>query len=130
MASQDIPQSVSKAEDKPPPGSHSLVQRAAIAVIGAACIWRGFKGMRWLAKRQGGTHISFTSFGGPTLGGSFRSTSTSTKIVNGKRVVTKKVVENGQETVMIEEDGVLRTKSVNGVPQSLDGPTSNPSLRA
>jgi len=83
-----------------------------------------------MPQSQGVAHFSSTSFGGPTLGGSFRSTSTSTKIVNGKRVVTKKVVENGQETVMIEEDGVLRTKSVNGVPQSLDGPTSNPSLRA
>jgi DnaJ family protein B protein 6 len=31
-----------------------------------------------------------TSFGGPSGGGNFRSTSTSTKIVNGKRIVTKK----------------------------------------
>jgi len=77
----------------------------------------------------GVAHFSATSFGGPTLGGNFRSTSTSTKVVNGKRIVTKKVVENGQETVMIEEDGVLKSKSVNGVIQSLDGPTSNPSIR-
>jgi len=79
---------------------------------------------------SGVAHFSSTSFGGPTLGGNFRSTSTSTKVVNGKRIVTKKVVENGQETVMIEEDGVLKSKSVNGVPQALDGPTSKPSIRA
>ena len=36
--------------------------------------------------------FSSTSFGGPTGGGNFRSTSTSTKYVNGKRVVTKKSV--------------------------------------
>ncbi|XP_012935695.1 dnaJ homolog subfamily B member 6 isoform X4 [Aplysia californica] len=79
---------------------------------------------------SGVAHFSSTSFGGPTLGGNFRSTSTSTKVVNGKRIVTKKVVENGQETVMIEEDGVLKSKSINGVPQALDGPTSKPSIRA
>uniref|UniRef100_A0A0B7A4F5 J domain-containing protein n=1 Tax=Arion vulgaris TaxID=1028688 RepID=A0A0B7A4F5_9EUPU len=75
-------------------------------------------------------HFSSTSFGGPTIGGNFRSTSTSTKVINGKRIVTKKVVENGQETVMIEEDGVLKSKSINGVPQALDGPTSKASIRA
>ncbi|XP_059171662.1 dnaJ homolog subfamily B member 6-like isoform X1 [Physella acuta] len=78
----------------------------------------------------GTAHFSSTSFGGPTIGGNFRSTSTSTKIVNGKRIVTKKVVENGQETVMVEEDGILKSKSINGVPQALDGPTSKPSIRA
>ncbi|KAH9503207.1 DnaJ sub B member 6-A [Bulinus truncatus] len=86
----------------------------------------GFSG----ATNAGISHFSSTSFGGPTIGGNFRSTSTSTKIVNGKRIVTKKVVENGQETVMIEEDGVLKSKSINGVPQALDGPTSKPSIRA
>ncbi|KAL5006477.1 hypothetical protein ScPMuIL_015283 [Solemya velum] len=62
--------------------------------------------------------FSSTSFGGPTGGGggggNFRSTSTSTKFVNGKRVVTKKVVENGRETVTVEEDGVLTSRLVNG----------------
>ncbi|KAK3698657.1 hypothetical protein RRG08_046159, partial [Elysia crispata] len=78
----------------------------------------------------GMTQFSSTSFGGPTMGGNFRSTSTSTKMVNGKRIVTKKVVENGQETVMIEEDGVLKSKSINGVPQALDGPSSKQSIQA
>lgn len=75
----------------------------------------------------GFSHFSSTSFGGPTGGaGNFRSTSTSTKIVNGKRIVTKKVVENGQETVSVEEDGVLKSRSVNGIQQALEGgPTAS-----
>lgn len=66
---------------------------------------------------QGGvTSFSSTSFGGPGVGGggNFRSTSTSTKMVNGKKVTTRKVVENGQETVTVEEDGVLKSHTVNG----------------
>lgn len=82
------------------------------------------------ASNAGITHFSSTSFGGRTVGGNFRSTSTSTKIVNGKHIVTKKVVENGQETVIVEEDGVLKSKSINGVPQALDGPSSKASIRA
>lgn len=56
---------------------------------------------------------SFSS-GGMGGGGNFRSVSTSTKIVNGKKVVTKKVIENGKETVTVEENGVLKSKTVNG----------------
>ncbi|KAL3831756.1 hypothetical protein ACJMK2_023468 [Sinanodonta woodiana] len=67
----------------------------------------------------GVTTFSSTSFGGPSSGGSFRSTSTSTKMVNGKKVVTKKVVENGVETVTIEEDGVMKSRLVNGEHQML-----------
>jgi len=77
----------------------------------------------------GVTSFSGTSFGGPTLGGNFRSTSTSTKMINGKKIVTRKIVENGQETVMIEENGVLKSKKVNGVSQALDGPSAKHSLR-
>lgn len=47
-------------------------------------------------------------------GGNIKKTSTSTKIVNGKKVVTKKVVENGSETITVHEDGVLKSKTVNG----------------
>ncbi|BFY97050.1 hypothetical protein BsWGS_00090 [Bradybaena similaris] len=80
---------------------------------------------------HGLAHFSSTSFGGPTIGGNFRSTSTSTKIINGKKIVTRKVVENGQETVMIEEDGVLKSKTINGVQQALEGSSSSKaSIRA
>lgn len=66
---------------------------------------------------MGFTSFSSTSFGGGGGGGgggNFRSTSTSTKMVNGKKVVTRKIVENGQETVLVEEDGVLKSHTVNG----------------
>ncbi|XP_070209919.1 dnaJ homolog subfamily B member 6-like isoform X4 [Littorina saxatilis] len=78
---------------------------------------------------SGFSQFSSTSFGGPTGGGNFRSTSTSTKYVNGKKVITKKVVENGQETVLVEEDGVLKSRCINGVQQAVDG-GSKPSIRA
>lgn len=61
---------------------------------------------------------SMSAFGFPAGGGgSFMSSSSSTKIVNGKRIVTKKVVQNGTETVTIEENGRITSKTVNGVPQ-------------
>uniref|UniRef100_A0A452GU55 Uncharacterized protein n=1 Tax=Gopherus agassizii TaxID=38772 RepID=A0A452GU55_9SAUR len=48
----------------------------------------------------------------------FRSVSTSTTFVNGKRITTKRVVENGQERVEIQEDGELKATEVNGEEQS------------
>lgn len=75
----------------------------------------------------GGGHGGFTSFapfngGGGSGGGSgvVKSTSKSTKMVNGKKFVTTKTVENGVETVVTEEDGVVKSKTVNGVPQSIE----------
>ncbi|XP_051870716.1 dnaJ homolog subfamily B member 2 isoform X2 [Pristis pectinata] len=59
-----------------------------------------------------------TNIGGGGMG-SFRSVSTSTKIVNGKRVTTRKIVENGKETVEIEEDGQLKSVRVNGVEDQM-----------
>jgi DnaJ family protein B protein 6 len=43
------------------------------------------------------------SFGGSKMG-SFKSTSTSTKTVNGKKITRERIVENGQERVKIEKD--------------------------
>lgn len=48
-----------------------------------------------------------------------KRTSTSTKFINGKKITTKKVSEGGQETVMTFENDVLKSKTVNGVPQAL-----------
>lgn len=63
---------------------------------------------------------SFSAGSQPTqMGGNFRSTSTSTKFVNGKKIVTQKVVENGSETVTVEEDGVVTSMTVNGQPQAI-----------
>lgn len=67
------------------------------------------------------TFSSFSSSGGMrSNGGVVKSTSKSTKVVNGKKFVTTKVVENGVETITTEEDGVLKSKTVNGVQQSIE----------
>lgn len=66
---------------------------------------------------------SFTTFGGSSNGnghGVVKSTSKSTKVVNGKKFVTTKIVENGVETVVVEEDGVVKSRTVDGVPQSIE----------
>ncbi|KAM5229100.1 dnaJ homolog subfamily B member 3-like [Ctenodactylus gundi] len=51
--------------------------------------------------------------------GNFKSMSTSTKIINGKKITTKKVIENGQERVEVEEDGELKSLLINGKEQLL-----------
>ncbi|XP_013013083.1 dnaJ homolog subfamily B member 3 [Cavia porcellus] len=51
--------------------------------------------------------------------GSFKSMSTSTKIVNGKKVTTKRIIENGQERIEVEEDGKLKSLLINGKEQLL-----------
>lgn len=100
------------------------------------------------------TSFSSTSFGGGGGGGgggmgNFRSVSTSTKFINGRRITTKRywtphtvhwpslmytyvwsmfmsvclcvcsIVENGQERVEVEEDGQLKSLTVNGREQLL-----------
>ncbi|KAM9592633.1 dnaJ homolog subfamily B member 6 isoform 2-T2 [Trichechus inunguis] len=60
------------------------------------------------------TSFSSTSFGGSGLG-NFKSISTSTKMVNGRKITTKRIVENGQERVEVEEDGQLKSLTINGV---------------
>ncbi|RWS06368.1 dnaJ subfamily B member 6-like protein, partial [Dinothrombium tinctorium] len=68
---------------------------------------------------------NFTSFSTSTSFNDFSSrpcvkkTSTSTRFVNGRKIETKKVIENGVETVTVHEDGVLKSKTVNGVKQAL-----------
>ncbi|XP_041102819.1 dnaJ homolog subfamily B member 6-like isoform X3 [Polyodon spathula] len=67
----------------------------------------------------GGGFASFssTSFGGGGGGGgmgNFRSVSSSTKIINGRKITTKRILENGQERVEVEEDGQLRSLTING----------------
>nr|XP_057938486.1 dnaJ homolog subfamily B member 2 [Doryrhamphus excisus] len=72
----------------------------------------------------GAEFTSFSSMGGfPDMGsmagGNFKSVSTSTRIINGKRTTTKKIKENGQERTEIEEDGVLKTVLINGVQDDM-----------
>nr|XP_020463370.1 dnaJ homolog subfamily B member 6-like [Monopterus albus] len=76
------------------------------------------------------TGVQFTSFSSSFGGlnsmdsmiggmGNFRSVSTSTRIINGKRTTTKKIKENGQERIEIEEDGVLKRVLINDVEDEM-----------
>ena len=67
---------------------------------------------------MGGMSMSMHGMGGPA-GMSVRSSSTSTRIVNGRKVTTKKVVDNGVETVSTYEDDVLKSRTLDGVPQPI-----------
>lgn len=63
---------------------------------------------------------SFSSFSTMANGRSapssgVRSTSTSTTFINGKKIVTKRIVENGKETILSYENDVLKSETVNGV---------------
>ncbi|XP_040023258.1 dnaJ homolog subfamily B member 6b [Gasterosteus aculeatus] len=69
------------------------------------------------AEMGGGGLTSFSpsSFGGGGGMGNFRSVSTSTKFINGRKITTKRIVENGQERVEVEEDGQIKSLTVNDV---------------
>ncbi|GAB0194533.1 dnaJ subfamily B member 8 [Grus japonensis] len=45
---------------------------------------------------------------------SVRSVLTTTEVINGKRITTRKIIENGQERIEVEEDGQLRSVTING----------------
>ncbi|KAJ6651018.1 hypothetical protein lerEdw1_001181, partial [Lerista edwardsae] len=63
----------------------------------------------------------FPSSLGPNIhaGMGFRSISTSTKFINGKVITTKRIFENGQERVEVEENGELKSIHINGVPDDM-----------
>ncbi|XP_053089316.1 dnaJ homolog subfamily B member 6b isoform X2 [Pangasianodon hypophthalmus] len=90
-------------------------------------------GFASLGPMGGGNFTSFSSssFGSGGAGGggmgNFRSVSTSTKFINGRRITTKRIVENGQERVEVEEDGQLKSLTVNDIstPSALPGPASH-----
>ncbi|XP_007951396.1 dnaJ homolog subfamily B member 8 [Orycteropus afer afer] len=64
------------------------------------------------------TTFSSTSFGGSGSGSSgFKSVMSSTEMVNGRKITTKRIVENGQERVEVEEDGQLKSVTINGKEQ-------------
>ncbi|XP_046678950.1 dnaJ homolog subfamily B member 6-A isoform X3 [Homalodisca vitripennis] len=60
-----------------------------------------------------------TSFGSGSSNPAVKRTSTTTKFINGKKITTKKVAENGKETVLQYENDVLTSKTVNGVSQAI-----------
>jgi len=67
-----------------------------------------------------GTISSFNvSFGNGTSRPLAKKTTKSTKIINGRRIVTTRVEENGQTVEIVEEDGEITSKKVNGILQSI-----------
>jgi DnaJ family protein B protein 6 len=62
--------------------------------------------------------IQFVS-GGPGKDPAIRKTSTSTKLVDGKKIITKKTEECGMETVEILENGITTQMTVNGIQQAI-----------
>lgn len=71
-------------------------------------------------QHHNGTVSSFNiSFGNGNSRPVSKKTTKSTKIINGRRVVTTRVEENGQTTETIEEDGKLTSRKVNGVLQAI-----------
>ncbi|CAF4535732.1 unnamed protein product, partial [Rotaria sp. Silwood2] len=48
-----------------------------------------------------------------------KKTTKSTKVINGRRIVTTRVEENGQTTETVEEDGRITSKKVNGILQAI-----------
>nr|XP_012805042.2 dnaJ homolog subfamily B member 3 [Jaculus jaculus] len=62
---------------------------------------------------------SFSMSCGSGGAGNFKSVSTTTEIVNGREITTKRIIENGQERVEVEEDGQLKSLIINGKEQLL-----------
>ncbi|XP_059472620.1 dnaJ homolog subfamily B member 6 isoform X1 [Neocloeon triangulifer] len=70
---------------------------------------------------------SFTSFStinssfsnSPRSGSNVKRTCHTTRFINNKKISTTKTTENGKETIMVFENDVLKSKTVNGVPQSI-----------
>ncbi|KAM3850978.1 dnaJ homolog subfamily B member 6-like [Vipera latastei] len=60
-----------------------------------------------------GDPMAFTGCAG---GKGFSFYSSSTNFINGKQITTKRIIEDGQERVEVEENGELKSVVVNGVP--------------
>jgi len=45
-----------------------------------------------------------------------KKTTTSMKVIDGKKIVTKKTEDNGEEIIEILEDGIVKSKLINGTP--------------
>ncbi|KAB0392136.1 hypothetical protein E2I00_018610 [Balaenoptera physalus] len=62
--------------------------------------------------RHGGlTSFSSMSFGGSGMG-NFKSMSTSTKLINGRKITTKRIVKNVEERLEVEKDGQLKSLTI------------------
>uniref|UniRef100_A0A2I3GNC1 J domain-containing protein n=1 Tax=Nomascus leucogenys TaxID=61853 RepID=A0A2I3GNC1_NOMLE len=85
---------------------------------GTGSFFSTFSGFLSFGSHGGLISFSSMSFGGSGMG-NFTSISTSTKMANGRKITTKRIVENGQERVAVEEDGQLKSLTVNGKEQLL-----------
>lgn len=65
------------------------------------------------------TSFKGSVFSSPTDAGDYRTVAESTKVVDGRRIVTKRHVLNGRETMTVEEDGVLVSKTIDDQPCDL-----------
>lgn len=63
--------------------------------------------------------FSMSCGGGGGGTGTFKSVSTSTEIINGKKITTKRIIENGRERVEVDEDGELKSLIINGKEELL-----------
>ncbi|CAL7942560.1 unnamed protein product [Xylocopa violacea] len=98
-------------------GRHSHPNSNSISTSFLGPLGFGFSRFNNLFEGGSGNFTSFNTF--TTGGGAMKRTSTSTRFINGKKITTKKVFENGKETIMSYENDVLKSKTVNGVPQSV-----------
>ncbi|VDP73289.1 unnamed protein product [Echinostoma caproni] len=73
----------------------------------------------------GHSATTFISFGSSNrsgqTGGAMRGTfrSTTSRFLDGKCVTTRRTIQDGVETIEVEENGVLKTKTVNGQPVAI-----------
>ncbi|XP_063197510.1 dnaJ homolog subfamily B member 2 isoform X1 [Chroicocephalus ridibundus] len=81
---------------------------------------RHHRGGHFFSPFPGSSDFFASSFSsGADAGLGFRSVSTSTTFVNGKRITTKRIIENGRERVEVEEDGELKSIHIDGVPDDM-----------
>lgn len=66
---------------------------------------------------MGSMTMHMSTGGGGGGGPNVKRISTSVKTINGKRIETKRVVDNGVETITVTENGRLKSKTVNGQAQ-------------
>jgi len=106
---------------RPPPRSHSTCrgQRSK-----SENVYKGFEpkrqnnGVKIPTEDRGNViTTTFTSSGVPGKAATVSKTSTCTRVVDGKKVVTKKTSKEGMETVEVLEDGKLMSRTINGMKQ-------------
>ncbi|KAM6121452.1 dnaJ homolog subfamily B member 8 [Pterocles gutturalis] len=63
--------------------------------------WMSFNPAAFFAENTAGPHL-------------VRSVLTTTKLINGKRITTRKTIEDRKETIEVEEDSQLKSVTING----------------